>query len=875
MLRQSASRRCDFRAVCVDTARLPRSTAARHVSRRSYASESGESKSFKGQLYDSTHQRIQREKAEQARFAQIRGAQKTAGGAPAWIVPLVLATGAVAGYLFGRQTPAPPLPNSTLPLSEAQPPQHNTAPTNLEAAWADFRDIVGQENVSTEAADLTSHSGSEWSSHPALPDDRPFCVVRPASTEEVSEIMKVCHRRKIPVTAYSGGTSLEGHFAATRGGICVDFSRMDKILALHKSDLDVVVQPAVGWEGLNEELNDQGLFFPPDPGPGAMIGGMIGTGCSGTNSYRYGTMKDWVLGLTVVMADGSIVKTKQRPRKSSAGYDLTRVFIGSEGTLGLVTEATLKVTVLPQNTSVAVSTFGTVREAANAVFRVVGAGVPIAAIELLDDVQMRCINDGGQTSRSWKEAPTLFFKFSGTPTSVKEHIAIVQKLAKSEGSKTFEFAKNQEEADELWSARKQALWSVIAKKQNDGDHVWTTDVAVPISRLPDIVEETKEAVSKSGLTGAIVGHVGDGNFHTILLYNDKEHDLAEDLVHRMVKRAIEMEGTATGEHGVGLVKRDYLEHELGVNAVDLMRKNREKLMELTQQRNRELEEENAYLRSRVSGDTFALNVGENEEKSSEYSASAPSVSPQAPHLSGVGITRSASTSASRNNPVASIHAPVQHPESWRQHNAFSPTGSTATPFLAEPSQTSSTTSSASWRAQDVGNPQRHGTSTERNPWPGSTPSFSYQVRPNERTASYPAPTHSMSYTANSPAAQFQTAAANPAAPTAIGANFHAPGVSPQGDFQSLSLASPTAFTSPHNQGYHEQQPTSHAAYPGASVQVQVPTGYHGNSQEVHRGLAPPAYNAPAVSSNFMQSQGSHSIPNNYRESPGQTYTYNT
>lgn len=504
----------------------------------------------------------------------------------------VLATGAAAGYIFGTQTPAPPPSTSTLPLSETQPPQHNTAPTNLEAAWADFRDVVGQENISTEASDLASHSGSEWSSHPSLPGDRPFCVVKPATTEQVSEIMKICHRRRIPVTAYSGGTSLEGHFAATRGGICVDFSRMDKILSLHKNDLDVVVQPAVGWESLNEELRDQGLFFPPDPGPGAMIGGMIGTGCSGTNAYRYGTMKDWVLSLTVVMADGTIVKTKQRPRKSSAGYDLTRVFIGSEGTLGLVTEATLKVTVLPQNTSVAVSTFASVREAANAVFKVVGAGVPIAAIELLDDVQMRCINDAGQTSRSWKEAPTLFFKFSGTPTSVKEHIALVQKLAKSEGSKTFEFAKNTDEADELWSARKEALWSVMAKKQNDGDHVWTTDVAVPISRLADIVEETKEAVSKSGLTGAIVGHVGDGNFHSkcnstathshlrrhqltltaILLYNDKEHDLAEDLVHRMVKRAIEMEGTATGEHGVGLVKRDYLEHELGVNAVDLMRK---------------------------------------------------------------------------------------------------------------------------------------------------------------------------------------------------------------------------------------------------------------------------------------------------------------
>ena len=419
---------------------------------------------------------------------------------------------------------------------------------------------------------LKSHSGSEWSSYPTLPNDKPFAIITPGSTEEVSQIMKVCHRRRIPVTAYSGGTSLEGHFAATRGGICIDFSRMDKILKLHKDDLDVVVQPAVGWETLNEELGEQGLFFPPDPGPGAMIGGMIGTGCSGTNAYRYGTMKDWVLSLTVVMPDGTVVKTKQRPRKSSAGYDLTRTFIGSEGTLGLVTEATLKVTPKPQNTRVAVSTFATIRDAANCVFKVVGEGVPIAAIEILDDVQMRCINDAGSTSRSWAEAPTLFFKFSGTPSSVKEHISIVQKLAKGTGSKTFEFAKNQEEGDELWSARKEALWSVMAKKKQDSDHVWTTDVAVPISRLPDIIDQTKTDIASSGLTGSIVGHVGDGNFHAIILYNDKEHPIADAVVHRMVKRAIEMEGTATGEHGVGLVKRDYLNHEIGENAVDLMRK---------------------------------------------------------------------------------------------------------------------------------------------------------------------------------------------------------------------------------------------------------------------------------------------------------------
>jgi len=384
----------------------------------------------------------------------------------------------------------------------------------MEAAWVDFRDIVGKANITLDPHDLEAHAGSSWSSHAALPGDIPFCVIKPGSTEEVSAIMKICHERRIPVTPYSGGTSLEGHFAATKGGVCVDFSRMDKIVRLHKEDLDVVVQPAVGWELLNEELAKSNLFFPPDPGPGAMIGGMVGTGCSGTNAYRYGTMKDWVISLTVVLADGTIIKTRQRPRKSSAGYDLTRMFIGSEGTLGLVTEATLKVTPKPQHTSVAVCAFPSIRAAADCVFSVVGAGVPIAAIEILDDVQMRCINEAGQTNRTWANAPTLFFKFAGTPSSVKEQIGQVQSLARRAGSVSFDFAKSEQEKEDLWQARKEALWSVMAQGDGSDDMgVWTTDVAVPISRLPQIIEETKENIKKSGLTASIVGHVGDGNFH--------------------------------------------------------------------------------------------------------------------------------------------------------------------------------------------------------------------------------------------------------------------------------------------------------------------------------------------------------------------------
>lgn len=479
------------------------------------------------------------------------------------------------GTLNPTLTSAATNTSSTLPLTPSTvPPSHDTSTQNLQAAWTDLKSIVGADNISTSVDDLSAHSGSAWSSYANLPSDTPFAVVRPGSTEDVSGIMKICHARRIPVTPYSGGTSLEGHFAATRGGICIDFSRMDAILAVHADDMDCVVQPSVGWETLNEELAPYNLFFPPDPGPGAMIGGMVGTGCSGTNAYRYGTMRDWVISLTVVLADGTIIHTRQRPRKSSAGYDLTRTFIGSEGTLGLVTEACLKVTAKPLHPRVAVAAFPTVRAAADCAMSAVRAGVPIAAVELLDDVQMRCINESGSTSpKKWPEHPMLFFKFSGaSPGAVSESASAVRKSAKAAGCLSFDFARDEEEASTLWSARKEALWSVMAKKQRDTDRVWTTDVAVPLSHLPLIIEATKSDISASGLTASIVGHVGDGNFHAIILYDEAtERAKAEELVHNMVKRAIEAEGTCTGEHGVGMVKRDYLEREVGKGAVDAMR----------------------------------------------------------------------------------------------------------------------------------------------------------------------------------------------------------------------------------------------------------------------------------------------------------------
>lgn len=290
-----------------------------------------------------------------------------------------------------------------------------------------------------------------------------------------------------PSVPYSGGSSVEGHFSAPFGGISVDFMNMNKIVRFDKDDMDITVQPSLPWQELNRQIKDSGLFFPIDPGPSAQIGGMIGTNCSGTNAVKYGTMKDWVINLTVVLADGRIVKTRRRPRKSSAGYNLNSIFVGSEGTLGLVTEATLKLTKIPERTAVAVVSFRTVRDAAKAATRVIHEGIPIGALELLDDVQMSVINKAGATGRDWREAPTLFLKFSGTQASVTDNISTVQQLFSDYNGSDFEFAHDEKEQEDLWSARKSALWSMLALREGEGDGVWSTDVAVPLSQVPDII----------------------------------------------------------------------------------------------------------------------------------------------------------------------------------------------------------------------------------------------------------------------------------------------------------------------------------------------------------------------------------------------------
>ncbi|OAA61917.1 FAD-binding, type 2 [Niveomyces insectorum RCEF 264] len=460
---------------------------------------------------------------------------------------------------------------STLPLDRVVEAEHDTSPENLAAARVEIAAIVGDDAVHDSNDERVRHTSSDWSSYPEAAADRPWLVVYASTTDEVSAVLKLCHRRRIPVVAFGGGTSLEGHFANVCGGICLDLSRMDRILTVHAADFDAVVQPGVGYEQLNEELADRQLFFPPDPGPGATIGGMIGTGCSGTNSFCYGTMREWVLGLTVVLADGTVVHTRRRPRKSSAGYDLTRLFIGSEGTLGIVTEATVRLTSKPRYEKVAVATFDTFQDACDAVIRIVSAGVHVAAVELVGARAMRWINESaGRGGRAWPEAPTLFFKLAGTEQGVAEQMRVVEDVAKAAGVRSMETARDQDESAVLWEARKQALYTAAGGKAAD-ETAWITDVAVPISRLADIVDATSKDMVASGVSGGIVGHVGDGNFHCFLFYNPKQKDAAEELVHRMIERAIAMDGTVTGEHGVGLVKRDYLNQELGTPAVDLMR----------------------------------------------------------------------------------------------------------------------------------------------------------------------------------------------------------------------------------------------------------------------------------------------------------------
>lgn len=390
----------------------------------------------------------------------------------------------------------------------------------------------------------------------------PDGVVFATSTEEVSDIVKVCAAHSVPMIAYGAGTSLEGHVNAPAGGICVDLSQMDKVLEVNAGDLDCRVQPGVTRMTLNTHLRDQGLFFPIDPGADASLGGMAATRASGTNAVRYGTMKDNVLAVEAVMADGRVIRTGTRARKSSAGYDLTRLLVGSEGTLGIITEITLKLQGIPEVISSASCSFPTVDAACQTVMAVIQYGLPVARIELLDATTVAAVN--AYSKLDLPETPLLLLEFHGTEAGVIEQAEIFGALAEDHGGQGYESTTTTEERNKLWQARHDAYWAML--QYRPGAKAIATDVCVPISRLAECVHTAQVKADALGLVAPIIGHAGDGNFHVSLLVDMEdvdELDKAAGYVSWLNGVAISMDGTCTGEHGIGQGKRKYLEEELG------------------------------------------------------------------------------------------------------------------------------------------------------------------------------------------------------------------------------------------------------------------------------------------------------------------------
>lgn len=428
----------------------------------------------------------------------------------------------------------------------------------------ELRAVAG-ERVSTSDAVREQH-GRDESYHPSVAPD---AVVFAETAEEVRAIVRVCAAQRVPVIPFGTGTSLEGHVAALRGGVCIDVSRMNRVVAVNAEDMDCRVEPGVTRKQLNEHLRDTGLMFPIDPGADASIGGMTATRASGTNAVRYGTMRENVLAIEAVTADGRLIRTGGRARKSAAGYDLTRLFVGSEGTLGVITEVTLKLYGIPEAISAAVCAFPDLESAVNTVILTIQSGVPVARIELLDEVQMDAVNR--YSKLDYPVAPTLFFEFHGSEASVAEQAETVGAIAGEFGGDDFKWARRPEDRSVLWQARHDAYYACLALRP--GAKGIATDVCVPISNLAECILETKKDIEASGMLAPIVGHVGDGNFHLVMVVDPEDAEemkRAEELNARMVERALALDGTCTGEHGIGYGKMDFLETERG-EAVHLMR----------------------------------------------------------------------------------------------------------------------------------------------------------------------------------------------------------------------------------------------------------------------------------------------------------------
>ena len=436
---------------------------------------------------------------------------------------------------------------------------------NLKIVFEEIKQLIGGRF--TTSIGIRETHGRDESYHEAfLPDAVAFVN----STEEVSSILKICYQYSIPVIPFGAGTSLEGHIAAVRGGISIDLSNLNNIIQVNFEDLDCRVMAGVTRNQLNNYLRDQGLFFPIDPGANATLGGMVATRASGTTAVKYGTMKDNVLSLKVVLADGRVIETSKRARKSSAGYDLTRLFVGSEGTLGVITEITIKLFGIPETKSVASCVFPNIENAINSVIEVIQLGVPIARIEFADEVQIEAINKF--EGSSYDVLPTLWIEFHGSENSVKEQSEIVHKITEAYKGSSFKWTSKLEEYNKLWKARHNAAYAAVALRPGCG--IWATDVCVPISKLADCILETKKQIQNSTIPAPIVGHVGDGNFHVCFVVDPKnsaEISEVKKINEDLVFRAIEMDGTCTGEHGIGYGKVEYLLKEHGDITVDVMK----------------------------------------------------------------------------------------------------------------------------------------------------------------------------------------------------------------------------------------------------------------------------------------------------------------
>ena len=441
----------------------------------------------------------------------------------------------------------------------------NRRTQDTDGLVAELIALLGAERVSTNASILERH-GRDESYHPGYAPD---VVTFARSTEDVVGIVKLAQKHDAPIIPFGVGTSLEGHVAALEGGVTIDLSQMNQVLEVNAEDLDAKVQAGVTRKALNAYLKDTGLFFPIDPGADATIGGMSATRASGTNAVRYGTMRENVLGLTVVLADGRVIRTGGRSRKSAAGYDLTRLFVGSEGTLGIITEVRVRLYGVPEQMAAAVALFPSVGDAVNTVIRTIQAGVPVARIELVDELQMDALIR--YSKLDYPKQPALFFEFHGTERGVQEQAEMVAALGEEFGIGGFRWSLKPEERSKLWEARHNVLYSCLALRP--GSKAWATDACVPISRLAECILETQKDIEKHGLLAPIVGHVGDGNFHvTVLLDPDNPDELknCHDFVERLALRAIALGGTCTGEHGIGYGKIPFLQAEHG-DAVAVMR----------------------------------------------------------------------------------------------------------------------------------------------------------------------------------------------------------------------------------------------------------------------------------------------------------------